>query len=234
MKRRKVAKLMAVVALIGAVGVGGSLALLSQKSNVVTNTFAAGAGITANEDITVFEHDPYLGTEDYEGNSRDTYFDGQSTGSEEMIDVDGVSYTDLEPNSEISKDPAVQISKGTADCYLFVKIENNLVNADRENITFDGVLAPSGQTDNWKKLEGTENIWFYTTTAGETTGSVIDTKNNMFVSPKLFTTINFGMDADIYNKQLESIVVKAFAVQATENGNWDEAVALAKTPSSWT
>ena len=41
MKRNKVAKLMVVAALVGAIGIGGSLALLTARSEAVTNTFTA-------------------------------------------------------------------------------------------------------------------------------------------------------------------------------------------------
>lgn len=44
MKRKNMATMVTCIALVGAVAVGGTLALLSQGSNTVTNTFTVGKG----------------------------------------------------------------------------------------------------------------------------------------------------------------------------------------------
>ena len=99
MKKRQLAKLGLTLGLVGAVGVGGTMALLSAKSNTVTNTFAAGNGIDAQKDITLFEHDPYRGEAGYKDDSKNVFNHGTSTGTENWIDVNGVNYKDLEPNT---------------------------------------------------------------------------------------------------------------------------------------
>ena len=234
MKKKQIAKLAVTLGLVGAVGVGGTLAILSQKSNVVTNTFAAGDGIDADTDITLFE------TADPEGKLgedgvRDTYRDNVSAGKN--IDIDGRAYTDLEPNMSVQKDPAVEIAKGTADCYLFVKVENVKNFEDTiKDVAIDGVFDEEGNTTrHWLKLDGTDDIYYYVESNEALKGQVINTDEENFVSEPLFNEISFGMNADLYTTDpLPQITVKAFVVQATANGNWDEAVTLAKNPANWT
>lgn len=238
MNKKQIAKLGVTLGLVGAVGVGGTLALLSAQSNVVTNTFAAGNGIDADTDITLFEHIPEENATAKDNPVTDTYNDGTSAGVD--IAKVGVSYSNLEPNMTLDKDPAVQISQGTADCYLFVKVDSSKFTGAVGDVEIDGIykeIADGYEASNWHLLDGTNNIYYY-----EVDGNrVIDTEESAFVSDPLFETINLGMDAALYdedgNSKLtndDSIEIKAFIVQATENGNWDEAVTLAKADASWT
>lgn len=231
MKKRQLAKLGLTLGLVGAVGVGGTMALLSAKSNTVTNTFAAGNGIDAAKDITLFEHDPYRGEEGYKDDSKNMFNDGTSTGTEDWIDVNGVNYKDLEPNMVLAKDPTVQISKGTADCYLFAKVTNGLKNV--KGVSIDGIF--SNTSEHWQKLEGTEDVWYYVDSIKDVDGKVINTDEEAFISDELFENITLTSDAEIYDNKLENknIEVKAFVVQATENNNWEAAKAMAKDNNNW-
>lgn len=231
MKRRKVAKLMAVVALVGAVGVGGSLALLSAQSNNVTNTFAAGKGIDASKDLTLFEDDNVYNLN--EDGVTEQYRDTTNAGKK--IDINGIAYTNLEPNSTLPKNPAVQISQGTANCYLFAKVTNGL--ADINGVSIDGIYSEDGNA-NWKLLDGTSDIYYYVKTGAgdQEKGSVIDTTQDAYVTEPLFNTITLAEDADIYNDdgqnkltEANNIDVKALVVQATSSDNWEQAESTAKS-----
>ena len=98
MSMKAVILLLAVVLLFGC-AVGGTLAWLTDKSDTVTNTFAA-TGI----EITLLE--TKLGTTT-----------GETTTANEYPLIPGVEYT---------KDPVVTV-KGTTnvDCWLFLKVEQN-------------------------------------------------------------------------------------------------------------
>lgn len=248
MKKKQIAQLGVTLGLVAAVGVGGTLAILSAKSNVVTNTFAAGAGIDEGKDITLFEHIPETNATAKDNPANNLYNDGTSTADGKNIAKVGVSYSNLEPNMTLSKDPAVQISRDTADCYLFVKVDRSAFvgQVGTENVDMDGIYAGvDGYTsatgavytaENWHLLDGTTDIYYYE----ENSNKVIDTSGNAFVSEPLFKDIKLGMDADLYNADGTSkltsdddIVIKAFIVQATEAGNWDEAVDMAKVASNW-
>ncbi len=229
MKKKQIATMAASLGLVAALGVGATLAILSSQSNVVTNTFAAGNGINPKEDITLFEHDPY-GDIDHDDvfNYRDLSM------ADKAIDINGVDYKGLEPKSTLDKDPAVQISQGTADCYLFVKVTNGLANIN--DISIDGIFSKSGN-ENWKKLKDTDDVYYYVEDGADASrGTVIDTSKNMFVSEPLFNKITLGNDADIYDSETgankltdeNNIVVKALVVQATAKDNWTDAVEIAQ------
>ena len=257
MKKKQIAQLGVTLGLVAAVGVGGTLAILSAKSNVVTNTFAAGAGIDPNTDITLFESDQVKNNaEEYgfvvnEFENKATFKDNtpisewKAADTIKTIDTDGVQYSELTPNVSVTKDPRVQIAEDTADCYLFVKVNNGLSGVT--DVTVNGILSETGYTDNWKKLNGEDDVWYYvnsTDAANEefTEGSVINTDTDMYVTEPVFDTITFGENADIYSEDFSSrnITVKALAVQATKKSNdgtigtnWNDAVEIAKAVESW-
>ena len=239
MNKKQIAKLGVTLGLVGAVGVGGTLALLSAQSNVVTNTFAAGNGIDADTDITLFEHIPVENAEAKDNPVTNKYNDGSETEYKELIAKVGVSYSNLEPNMTLDKDPAVQISEGTADCYLFVKVDSSKFTGVVGDVEIDGIYNTGEEgykAPNWHLLDDDQNIYYYQ--VGD--NKVIDTEAEAFVSDPLFETINLGMNAALYNADgssalddTDNIEIKAFIVQATENGNWEQAVELAMNENSW-
>ena len=244
MKKKQIAQLGVTLGLVAAVGVGGTLAILSAQSNVVTNTFAAGAGIDETKDLTVFESDNEYNSD--KNGVQNTFRDDSTTPDGKLIDINGIAYGGLEPNLTIPKDPAVEIAADTADCYLFVKIdgvETLKTQVGDGNLTIDGVYAPNGNaTAHWVKvvdesIEG--DIYYYATSSKDTEGKVIDTSEERFISENLFNNITFGIDAQLYDENgaakegLSQISVKAFIVQATEAGNWTEALNMAKEQDSW-
>ena len=106
MKRNKVAKLMVVAALVGAIGIGGSLALLTARSEAVTNTFTVGKGLH-DTDITLDEAQVNENGEEIDGAER----------------VQKNTYQNLEQGDGLDKDPTVTIKDTAADCYVFVLVD---------------------------------------------------------------------------------------------------------------
>ena len=76
------------------------------------------------------------------------------------------------------KYPTVQISKGTADCYLFAKVTNGLKNV--KGVSIDGIF--SNTSEHWQKLEGTEDVWYYVDSIKDVDGKVINTDEEAFIS----------------------------------------------------
>lgn len=56
MTKKRIATMATCIALVGAVAVGGTLALLTRESNTVTNTFTVGTGYKEG-DLSLREHD---------------------------------------------------------------------------------------------------------------------------------------------------------------------------------
>lgn len=237
MKKRQLAKLGLTVGLVGAVGVGGTLAILSQQSNTVTNTFAVGAGIKA-EDVVLDETD-------LQGKALDADM------SETQRTKKGNDYINLQPGMKLTKDPQVHVSAKAADSYVFAKLENvdeylaamnegvadedksTLINGINKNWkmyqaeaegSLDGVYVYVGATDENKGIEA----------GGNDEGSKVSVGNIAFDSEKLFEGIQLDTAATLYDaegnpKDLTklNIVVKALAVQATDaTTSWIDAQAV--------
>lgn len=237
MKKRQLAKLGLTVGLVGAVGVGGTLAILSQQSNTVTNTFAVGAGIKA-EDVVLDETD-------LQGKALDADM------SETQRTKKGNDYINLQPGMKLTKDPQVHVSAKAADSYVFAKLENvdeylaamnegvadedksTLINGINKNWkmyqaeaegSLDGVYVYVGATDENKGIEA----------GGNDEGSKVSVGNIAFDSEKLFEGIQLDTAATLYDaegnpKDLTklNIVVKALAVQATDaTTSWTDAQAV--------
>lgn len=207
MKKTQLAKLGLTLGLVGAVGVGGTMALLSAQSKTVTNTFTVGKGLH-DSDITLDEAkvDPNTGKEiTGEGKAR----------------VQENTYNNLEQGAELDKDPTVSIKNSAADCYVFVKIEG--IDEKYYDVTRD---------ENW--IETTEsNVYVYSTDNEKATvvsGGLTDGSGLVFNGVKiknnapLFTDIDGNGEWEKAN--LPQIVVKACAVQAN-NVTYEEALASA-------
>lgn len=95
--RRGVA-LVAALALVVAVGIGGTLAWLSDRTEPVVNTFTYG-------DISIGLSET------------DTKLDGDNDPSTNRYK--------MMPGEVIEKDPAITVNRGSEDCWLFVKLDKS-------------------------------------------------------------------------------------------------------------
>lgn len=96
--KKNVATMLASLSLVAVVGVGATLAYLSDATNVVTNTFTVG-----NVEITLDETDI-------------TKTDGTRTET-------GNAYTNIQPGDVLTKDPTVHVDADSSECYIFIKVE---------------------------------------------------------------------------------------------------------------
>ena len=120
------------LALVAALGVGATLAWLTDEESV-TNTFTVG-----NVDIDLWEHDyvPETGELDM--------------GKEVKANAD----YKMVPGTVLPKDPTVTIEGGSEDCWLFVKAEKT------DNL--DSFISYTVDPNNWTKLNGVEGVyWCY-------------------------------------------------------------------------
>lgn len=214
MKKKQIAKLAVTLGLVGAVGVGGTLAILSQKTEAVVNTFAVGDGIKVT-DISIDETnvDKKEGEADRDMNN---------------------TYT-ITPGSTLVKDPQVHVSAEAADCYVFINVHN--ADAFLAELGEDAsVFQNFGADGEWVKVsegEGLDGVYYYTEIPNATSGTKVSVGAKEFDSPKVFTGINLTKDADVYDAKGEGktnipkIQVKAAAVQATGlNSSWQDALAV--------
>ena len=140
MKKTKLLTMLGAVALIGAIGVGSTLAYLSDTTDVVENTFTVG-----KVEISLDETD------------NDNLSGDRVTENE---------YTNMIPGTTYTKDPTVHVTNDSEDCYVFVKITGikEIENADGTIavVSTDEMLTVNGFNANLEKVAGTEDIYKYT------------------------------------------------------------------------
>lgn len=130
MKKRNVMTMALSLALVGVIGVGGTLAYLTANSGPVTNTFIGSVGIEMTLDEAL------VGT------------DGQAVDPESRVQSN--SYANILPETAYDKDPTVHLTQvPTGGVDLYVKV-TGVDTTDEDGYTAD-VTISSG---NWTKVGG--------------------------------------------------------------------------------
>lgn len=105
MKKNKIMLSVISGLLVAAVAVGGTLAYLSDKSNMVTNTFNVGSGYEEDDDGHV-----------------GLWLDEVDIANPESRTEIGNEYKDLQPGSIVEKDPTFHLTTGSTDSYVFAQV----------------------------------------------------------------------------------------------------------------
>ena len=110
MKKKSIIALIAAVALVGAVGIGSTLAYFTDN-DAQTNVVTMG-----HVDITLTE----------------------TTDDEDAVaDENGITYDDVVPGAVLSKKPVVTLAAESADAYVRVKAEAKFADADKNEIVIE-------------------------------------------------------------------------------------------------
>lgn len=104
MKNKKIMLSVVSGLLVAAVAVGGTLAYMSDKSNMVTNTFNVGSG--------------YIDDGEHQG----LWLDETDVTNPESRTEIGNEYEDLQPGSIVVKDPTFHLTAGSTDSYVFAQV----------------------------------------------------------------------------------------------------------------
>ncbi len=157
---------------------------------------------------TVFVTMAFLTSED---SVQNTFTVGEVTISLDELDVDDSdndgSTTDrdkaneykLIPGKTYTKDPTIHVGANSEDCYLFVKVENGLVNAEADgNTTIAAQMAANG----WSLVDGETNIYVYNQIVSKNTDVVV------------FRTFTIYGETVVANFKDAKINVTAYAIQA--------------------
>lgn len=192
MKKKSLMTMLATLSLVAVVGVGATLAYLSDKTDPVTNTFTVG-----NVDITL---------------------DEEKFGSENERTDEGNKYENIQPGDVLTKDPTVHLSKGSEEAYVFLEVSGLDDFLAAEGLDKNGNPVPLFTLDDqaykgWKKADGLETkkdgIYYYENT-------LVDKENEKDTTP-FFNQITFNTKVVEYkNKEvptIENIVITAHAIQ---------------------
>lgn len=122
MKTKRKALLLSVCAmLLVAASVMGTMAYLTAKTSAVQNTFTVGS-----VNITLDEAD----------------VDNSTSGASR----DQANAYNLLPGSTYEKDPTIHVAAGSEDCWVFVKVKNDLAAFEADTGTIAAQIAANGWT----------------------------------------------------------------------------------------
>lgn len=184
MKTRTKALLLTLCALmLVAASVLGTMAYLTSNDEV-KNTFTVGSVAITLDETDVDDSTP-------------------------NADRDKANSYKLLPGHEYTKDPIVHVASTSEGCYLFVKVDNQIVAIEDSANTVAGQMAAKG----WKAVDGQTGLYVYVgTTAGATAPLVVTAGSNVtvFEKIKVANTVTNETLAGYANK---TITVTAYAVQ---------------------
>lgn len=175
---------------------------------------------------TVFVTMAFLTSED---SVQNTFTVGEVTISLDELDVDDSdndgSTTDrdkaneykLIPGKTYPKDPTIHVGAKSEPCYLFVKVENGLVNAEADGNT---TIAEQMKSNGWTLVDRQTNIYVYKEVVTAETGANIVVFNSFTIDGE--TAVADYKDAKIN--------VTAYAIQAEGFEKTDIASIWAKIP----
>lgn len=215
MKKKSLVTMLASVALVAVVGVGATLAFLSDSTGTLVNTFSTTTGYTG-EDQAVEIQESIL---EEDG----TYGDKTSYGVDGFT---GNAYTDLLPGDSVTKDPNVLLGEESIDSYVFIKLEgaDALAAVDRDG-DLKADFSITGFSSKWEKVDGSEGLdGYYVYKAATGTDAYKVAAGTQ--TDDLFTTVTYNtyVTADT-DSTLPSIKLTAYAVQY-KNVSLDEAKTL--------
>lgn len=139
MTKKRIATMATCIALVGAVAVGGTLALLTSPSDKVTNTFTIGEGYEDQD----FYIDENAVKRDYSTGNYGGYIEDTNKGRGDAID-----FKDVVAGTTLSKDPTLHIKSDAPASWVVAKITGLTENS--------GKLSLEGTISGWYKLEDGE------------------------------------------------------------------------------
>lgn len=213
------------VALVGAVGVGSTLAYLTAKTEEVKNTFTVG-DVFYDEELGngILEH--IIDAKDEAGVNEYVLLDNDDAAivTNDVDDANWakdnstttMNYTKLYPAQKIAKDPTVFLGKESMDAYVFVKVEGANA-AEYAKVVYNIGDDNTAGKNAWKWYDESKGILWKVMTADE--------------NATVFTSVTLADDVDkiVESKgnKLTDIVLTSWAVQY--KGMADEKEAFAQT-----
>lgn len=198
MKNKKLVTTLGAVALLGAIGVGSTLAYLTDTTGTVTNTFTVG-NVTFDDDNDLKSG---LRESDVVRDKDGKYVDNDGDNTWTVIKND---YTSLVAGETVYKDPTVIMGSDSEVAWVFAQITN----------TNDAAFANIAWSEDWVKVDSLckDNAVVY---AKKTTIAASE-------SSTIFTSVTLSNDIT-GGTEIPQIEVKAFAIQAAGFDSYTDAV----------
>lgn len=216
MKKKSLVTMLASLSLVAVVGVGATLAFLSDSTGTLVNTFSTTTGYSDEETQAIKIQETKLEDDG-------TYGDKTAYGEDGFT---GNAYTDLLPGDAVTKDPNVLLGEETIDSYVFIKVEGadalTAVDRDSDNQADFTIDAFNSKWEKVDDSEGLDGYYVYKAGTGEDAYKVVAGTT----TEDLFTTVTYNeyVTADT-DAELPSIELTAYAVQY-KNVSLSEAVEI--------
>lgn len=190
MKKSKAILMVVCAMLLVAASVMGTLAYLTSTATV-TNTFSVG-----NVAITMDETDVDNSTADAERDIANSY--------------------KLMPGHTYTKDPIIHVATGSEDCYLFVKVVNEIAAIEEkgtDDVPATTTVAAQIANKGWTLIDANKGIYAYGVDATTSKPTKVTANADITVFEQ------FVIDDAVTNTTLadysgKTIVVTAYAIQA--------------------
>lgn len=230
MTKKKIMMTAMSAGLVAVVGVGGTLAYLSAKTDVVENTFAVGSG--------------YIDHPEGKGIVLDETEVNPVTGAavDPASRTNTNAYEDLLPNDDRLKDPTVWMIGGSVDSYVFVRIDG------ADDLAAAGITIKDLNLEDWQRVDGEfsldnpfDGIYQYVGDMFGSQSGVVNVpeepKGEKVELSKVFETIHVSEgltqeDLEAMKDNLGTLTVQAVAVQA-DNNTAEQALEEAKSVAEW-
>ena len=181
--------------LVVVMSVAGTVAYLTSQATV-TNTFTVGKVAITLDETKVTEY-------------------GDAVPSAAPVSAN--QYT-LIPGHTYTKNPTVHVNADSENCWVFVKVTNEIAAIEAPASATDPVYVQINQqiTNNgWTALEGQPGVYYMTYTKGQTDKDL-----------EVFQSFKVAGDADISAYAGKTIVINAYAIQSdgfgTASAAWTE------------
>ncbi|MBQ8603507.1 MAG: hypothetical protein IJ410_01500 [Oscillospiraceae bacterium] len=213
-KAKKVLALFLAAVMLVCTTVAATVAYLTSQTEIVNNTFTVG-----NVVITLDEED--VDKDKVTADNNTDHNNGQQR--------DRANVYHLMPGKSYDKDPTVWVEANSENCYVYVKVVNNIAGIEATDAT---TIAQQMAAKGWKSL-GVENVYYYEKVVEKSTED-----------QGLVVFENFKITGSITNTELAKyatttdaddtnfIKVEAYAVQAegfdTATAAWEAASATWK------
>lgn len=162
-----------------------TMAFLTSEDSV-QNTFTVGEVTISLDELDVDEDDLLTDNKEY---TKDGITTTRDKANEYKL-IPGKTYT---------KDPTIHVGAKSEPCYLFVKVENGLENAEADGNT---TIAAQMTANGWTALDGETNIYVYNQIVSKNTDVVV------------FSSFTIDGETVVANFKDAKINVTAYAIQA--------------------
>ena len=191
MNKKKLVTMLVSLSLVAALGVGATLALFTDKTNTLTNTFVVGNGI----EVTIAENVPNTDTPD----ANDTM---------EVTEV-GYDYNGYTLGTTQAKEPFLRVEKDSADCYLLMKVTGvddleGLKIGTKDSFLVNDFSEADKDGNKWVKTTdepGKDGIYILVD-SNENPYIVEQDAENGYTSPFLFKSVTL-QDVDVTSDEYE-------------------------------